>query len=207
MGSCLKDWDILQLSSWLRKDCHFKLLYKISRDGGSAEKFHELCDNKGPTVTIYYNTDNNVYGGYLSLSWQSSRSWITDTSSFLFQLYRNRKWNPNVFVLKVSNNNVYFDKNIGPKFENLNSFSGIIEKTSDYFEMSTDDLFRNNYYDTGDNDAQSIANGHNNVTDLEVYLVKGDISNLNFFYNKHIHTYVPKHKINFSRRKFQMIMK
>lgn len=24
---------------------------------------YRLCDNKGPTVAIFYNTDNNVYGG------------------------------------------------------------------------------------------------------------------------------------------------
>lgn len=33
-------------------------------------------------------------------------------------------------------------------------------------------MFCNAYYDTGDDDAQSIANIHNNVTDLEVYMVK-----------------------------------
>lgn len=203
MGCCLKDRDILQLSSWLRRDCHFKLLYKISRDGGSAEKFHELCDNKGPTVTIFYNTDNNVYGGYLSLSWQSSGDWITDTSSFLFQLYSNSKWKPNVFQLKEPGSNAYFDKNTGPKFEDLNSFSGIIEKTSDYYEMSKGDLFCNDYYDTGEDAAKSIANGHNNVTDLEVYLVKGDIYKLKLFLLKKIQYLYPKnYNVNFFRRKF-----
>lgn len=39
-------------------------------------------------------------------------------------------------------------------------------------------MFCNAYYDTGDDDAQSIANGHNNVTDLEVYMVKGDVYKL-----------------------------
>lgn len=175
MGCCLKDRDILQLSSWLGEDCHFKLLYKISRDGGSAEKFHELCDNKGPTVTIFYNTDNNVYGGYLSRSWQRSGGWITDGSSFLFQLYSNRKWNPHIFELKNTETNVYFDEDYGPKFEELHSFRESIEKTSDHYEMSTSDLFGNIFYNTDDNDAESIANGHNNVTELEVYLVKGDI--------------------------------
>lgn len=52
-----------QLSHWISKDSQFKLLYKLSRDGGSTNMFHELCNNKGPTVTIFYNTDDNVYGG------------------------------------------------------------------------------------------------------------------------------------------------
>lgn len=52
-----------QLSHWIGKDSQFILLYKLSRDGGSAKKFHDVCDIKGPTVTIYYNTDNNCTGG------------------------------------------------------------------------------------------------------------------------------------------------
>lgn len=131
MDCYLKDRDRLQLSSWLGKECHFKLLYKISRDGGSPQTFHYLCDNKGPTVTIFYNTDNNVYGGYLSESWLSTGGWITDTSSFLFQLYNNCKWQPNMFQL-ITNKpmNVHFHANNGPTFDNLPSFEGVIPKTS-----------------------------------------------------------------------------
>lgn len=58
--------DKKQISRWISKDSQLELLYKLSRNGGSAKMFHELCDNKGPTVTIFFNTDNNVYGGYLS---------------------------------------------------------------------------------------------------------------------------------------------
>lgn len=173
MDCFLKDRDRLQLSSWLRKECHFKLLYKISRDGGSPQTFHHLCDNKGPTVTIFYNTDNNVYGGYLSESWLSIGGWIKDTSSFLFQFYSNCEWKPNKLSLKLLGHNVYFHKSNGPTFENLPSFEGNIEKYSNHYKMSTKALFSGSYYETGRENAQSIANGHNNLTDLEVYLVKG----------------------------------
>ncbi|XP_034306903.2 interferon-induced protein 44-like [Magallana gigas] len=172
MDCYLKDRDRLQLSSWLGKECHFKLLYKISRDGGSPQTFHYLCDNKGPTVTIFYNTDNNVYGGYLSESWLSTGGWITDRSSFLFQFYSNSEWKPNKIPLKIRGKNVLFYESNGPTFENLPSFEGNIEKTSNCFEMSTKDLFSGSYYNTGLKNAQSIANGHNNLSDLEVYLVK-----------------------------------
>lgn len=80
-----------------------------------------------------------------------------------------------MFEVKNTEGNVYFDEDHGPTFEDLHSFSGSIEKISDHYEMITDDLFGDNSYTTDDNDAESIANGHNNVTDLEVYLVKGDI--------------------------------
>lgn len=115
MDCYLKDRDKLQLSSWFGKECHLKLLYKISRDGGSPQTFHNLCDNKGPTVTIFYNTDNNVYGGYLSDSWRSTWNWFTHKLSFLFQLYSNFKWQPNMFpLIKEKTINVSFTTNRGP---------------------------------------------------------------------------------------------
>lgn len=173
MDCYLKDRDKLQLSSWFGKECHLKLLYKISRDGGSPQTIHNLCDNKGPTVTIFYNTDNNVYGGYLSDSWRSTGSWCADKSSFLFQLYSNFKWQPNMFpLIKEKKFNVFFAANHGPAFDNLLSFEGDIQKTSNYYEMNTEKLFDGSYYVTGSANPKSIANGHNNVADLEVYLVK-----------------------------------
>lgn len=68
--------------------------------------------------------------------------------------------------------NVHFHENNGPTFDNLPSFEGVIPKTSNYYEMRTVGLFSGSYYVTGSANAQSIANGHNKVTDLEVYLVK-----------------------------------
>lgn len=181
MDCYLNDRDRLQLASWLGKDCHFKLLYKISQDGASPQTFHYLCDNKGPTFTIFYNKDNNVYGGYHSDSWLSTGEWTTDRSSFLFQLYKNSKWQPNMFpLIKGKGANVYFGANQGPWFEDLRSFENVIQKTSDYYEMNTRGLFSGNYYATGSANAQSIADGHNNVTDLAIYLVKGEIFIVNF---------------------------
>lgn len=63
MAELLTRKDKKQISRWIGRDCQFELLYKISRDGTSYQTFHNLCDNKGPTVTIFYNKDNNVYGG------------------------------------------------------------------------------------------------------------------------------------------------
>ena len=46
--------DKIFIYQWLEMEKPItKLLYKASRDGFSAEKFHELCDHKGPTLTIY----------------------------------------------------------------------------------------------------------------------------------------------------------
>lgn len=78
-------------------------------------------------------------------------------------------------LIKEKTINVYFGANRGPTFDNLRSFDGDIQKTSNYYEMNTQNLFDGSYYVTGSANPKSIANGHNNVADLEVYLVKGKI--------------------------------
>ncbi|KAH3825421.1 hypothetical protein DPMN_127296 [Dreissena polymorpha] len=48
------------------------------------------CDNQGPTVTVLYNPQGSVYGGYVSASWISGTSdsyikdYIQDSRAFLF---------------------------------------------------------------------------------------------------------------------------
>ncbi|XP_062586847.1 uncharacterized protein LOC134248468 isoform X2 [Saccostrea cucullata] len=163
-----------QIAEWIEKECHLELLYRSSLHGCTSQKFHEFCDNKGPTVIVYYNIDNNVYGGYTSQSWDSSNEWIRDEKSFLFKIISNDKWKPMKFPLIKSNAalNVAVYSNNGPWFENLRSFYGSREKTSGHYSLNTSGLFSGSHYDVGGENPQSIANGHNNVFDLEVYLVK-----------------------------------
>lgn len=59
--------------------------------------FLELCDNKGPTVTIFYNTDNNVNGDYRSDSWGSTGDWCIDERAFLYKLYSTKGREPMKF--------------------------------------------------------------------------------------------------------------
>lgn len=78
-------------------------------------------------------------------------------------------------LINGKKSNASFAANRGPTFDNLLSFEGDIQKTSNYYEMETMGLFSGSYYVTGSANPKSIANGHNNVADLEVYLVKGKI--------------------------------
>jgi hypothetical protein len=72
-----------QINKWI-------LLYKASRDGFKASKFHDKCNNKGPTVSIIRSTDGYIFGGYTSKSWNSySRTiaeFVKDANSFIFTL-------------------------------------------------------------------------------------------------------------------------
>ena len=74
---------------WL-PDKTFSLLYNGSTDGMNAAAFHDLCDNKGPTLTVIKCARGNVFGGYASVSWRSSGlpqgKHIYDSDAFLFTL-------------------------------------------------------------------------------------------------------------------------
>ena len=59
------------LNNWIkpiRSDSDWKLCWRASRDGWDSSRFHSLCDEKGPTITII-KVGKYIFGGYTSLSW------------------------------------------------------------------------------------------------------------------------------------------
>jgi hypothetical protein len=51
----------------------FELIYRASQNG--FDKFHEYCDNKGPTVVITkVPNSREIFGGYNPLDWRSVKS-------------------------------------------------------------------------------------------------------------------------------------
>ncbi|XP_065936898.1 interferon-induced protein 44 [Magallana gigas] len=174
MAELLTRKDKKQISQWIGRDSQFELLYKVSRDGLSYQRFHELCDNKGPTVTIFYNKDNNVYGGYLSDSWGSTEGWCTDQKAFLFKLHSAGNWKPVMFP-HTSGQTHFKQNDHGPWFHSLPSFysGSIMNKSADgYYVLYTSSFFDGQNFDRKGETVDSVANSHNNVRDLEVFLVK-----------------------------------
>ena len=66
----------IQYDSKLREwcgDCKWKLLYRSSEHGYTAESFHEYCDNvKGPTLIVIKSSGGWIFGGYTTKSWRES---------------------------------------------------------------------------------------------------------------------------------------
>ena len=89
----LKNEDRLFIKNTLfdNKSFNTNLLYKGSRDGFKASKFHSLCDNKGPTITFIKSHLNKIFGGFINDSWQS-KNWGYSKESFLFSLDRKEKY-------------------------------------------------------------------------------------------------------------------
>ena len=74
-----------------KKKISFQLLFRMTRDGDDFKKFHELCDNQGPTVTLFQLEDNNILGFFTPLNWNTSSNWISDPRMFHFSLNKNIK--------------------------------------------------------------------------------------------------------------------
>ena len=76
------------LKNWINPNANIKseLLYRLTRD---SKKFHEKCDNKGPTLVLIKVKDGRIIGGYTPLSWDSSSGIKKDLDTFLFSLTDN----------------------------------------------------------------------------------------------------------------------
>ncbi|XP_068705762.1 sushi, von Willebrand factor type A, EGF and pentraxin domain-containing protein 1-like isoform X2 [Montipora foliosa] len=88
---------LVQLSEWLKpvsqSNTHWNLCWRGSRDGWAASTFHSLCNGNGPTVTII-KVNQYIFGGYVSVSWDSSCSYDYDATAFLFSLRNKPGWSP-----------------------------------------------------------------------------------------------------------------
>eukprot|EP00347_Sterkiella_histriomuscorum_P015508 403356764 len=69
----------------------FELLYRGTRDGFDAVKFHQLCDNKGSTITLIKANTGRVFGGYLHESWKNNGAYQRDSKAFLFSMHHKTK--------------------------------------------------------------------------------------------------------------------
>ena len=89
-----------------------KLLYRKSRDGDSYEKFHNLCDNQGPTLILIKSIEQFIIGAYTPLNWDNTSKWKKDDETFLFSLTNNKKYNKT----EKSKNSIYCGYLQGPWF-------------------------------------------------------------------------------------------
>ena len=102
----------INLKKWINpsENIRAELLYRLSENGDSISTFHKLCDKKGPTLTIFHLDDNNKFGIYTPLSWDSSlNDRKDDLETFIFHLNKERKFNKsNIF------GSIYCQDNYGP---------------------------------------------------------------------------------------------
>ena len=142
------------LKTWINplKKIKAELLYRLSENGESYSTFHELCDNKGPTLTLFHVNDGNIVGIYTPLSWDSMSGWKNDNDTFIFNLNKEKKYN------KIkSDNSAYCNSTYGPhaygfgcENKNMKSIEHNDTAINSYYNNGSDILPSNNqtkYYD------------------------------------------------------------
>ncbi len=90
---------------------NFYLLFRASKHGWNAEDFHRKCDDQGATLVIVKSSNGSIFGGFASLSWNSSDYYESDPKAFIYSLYTNKKFKPNNSI-----NNLTMKGSIGPTF-------------------------------------------------------------------------------------------
>ena len=91
------------ISSWINPSSYhtyqYKLLYKASRDGDTAEIFHQKCGFKNNTLVLISTTNNWRFGGFTDMSWMDTNDILIDEddskitySTFIFSLNLKTKY-------------------------------------------------------------------------------------------------------------------
>ena len=83
----------LKQCSELIKLCQFSpndkwsLLYRATWDGFGAKDFHSKCDGHSNTLTIVKAKESEfIFGGFTTVTWESSSLFKSDPNAFLFSL-------------------------------------------------------------------------------------------------------------------------
>ena len=153
------------LKLWINPNKTIKshLLYKLSRDGNQISKFHELCDNKGATLTLFIVQDGNIGGIFTPLSWDCSSNWKGDMNTFIFNLNQNR-----IFKKTSYEYSIYCNKKNGP----FTYMFGFYEENQ-MSKIQSGGINISQYFDQGSEILPN--NGQNlqfyNVREVEVYQI------------------------------------
>jgi hypothetical protein len=99
----------------------FSLLWRGSRDGFGASAFHLRCDGHGNTLTVIFDTNGNIFGGFTPVKWESGKwHYKSDDNqkSFLFTLKNPHNITAKRFALKAEKKQtaICCDSDCGPCF-------------------------------------------------------------------------------------------
>ena len=163
-SSILHKDKVKMISNWImpNKNIIYSQIYKATRDGGTGKDFHRYCDNKKATLTLIESTNGYIFGGYITIPWDSTSSWeyrANDNEAFIFSITNNLK-----YPIKNKNKVIYNHKDYGPDFGMNNIY---IDKE---FFNGSNQSWNDDAYNSS---SEKIAGGKFfKVKELEVYLVE-----------------------------------
>ncbi|CAG8471131.1 9690_t:CDS:2 [Cetraspora pellucida] len=143
--------------------CELNLLLRGTRDGFTSKEFHNLCDNKGPTIVIMkVRTSGEIIGGYNPVCWgyqlnpkslfyvNSKRKYIFTNESFIFS-FGPRKNCRNIKFSSVKKNHpaIKDDPQLGPCFgkqdihmtDNFDKHESCTSQSSSFNNIMTEKRF------------------------------------------------------------------
>ena len=131
----LSEKQIEILQNWISPKKYFrcKLIYNAKVDGDKLSTYHSLCDNKGPTLTIFTTNNNLILGGYLSISFDENSGWIHDENAFLFS------FNPDEKYSSIDTTYTFYGgKDRGPTFGgyNIEIFDNFLKNDKNKYNMN-----------------------------------------------------------------------
>ena len=160
--------EAVKILKWIcpNNERRVKLLYKATPEENTRDDFHRKCDNKGATVTIIETTKGRRFGGYTSLSWDSSSQWKNDKEAFLFSLDNDKKYD----VIQDAVYKVYSNTGYGQWFGNGGNIGLAYEKN--YF-IGNDTHQENFGYKCYSTTVENELSGGKtfNISKMEVYQV------------------------------------
>jgi hypothetical protein len=172
-----KEWLLSQLLPL--KIVTLTLLFRGITHGWSNEKFHQLCDDNGPTITIIKSKAERVFGGFTQKSWGNIKKYKKDESAFIFSIDRKQ-----IYRVVDAQRAIYCSSFCGPCFGgNALGFEGELlnedqagfcytdgEGSGSYYGIKSDS--EGNHEVTGEGHKQKNDEKHFTCVDLEVYGVK-----------------------------------
>ena len=162
--------ELININKWIIEknekniNKEIKLIYKATKDGDSASKYHELCDNKYPTITLIKTKKNRRFGHYMDQNVIIKQANYTkDEKAFLFSLDKIKKYD-----IKKPDYAMYYHTSYGPCF----GYTCDIY-LNDKFLSREDNPERNAKYYTYDVPSDTELTGESNfgVEEVEVYQI------------------------------------
>lgn len=87
-------------------------LYSTRENGTHPDDFHDSCDNKGPTISIYRSTKGYLSAGFTKVPWSRQYNYSEDKDAFVCSLTNEMR------LFRPSNpaNAVFHEHFWGPSF-------------------------------------------------------------------------------------------
>jgi len=147
----------------------WKLLYRATRDGFSAQNFHTKCDTAAYTLTIIKSTNGNIFGGFTAKAWNSTYGYYDDQKAFIFSLV-NKENKPFKVMCTNGSKAISCDPSYGPSFGGPSTDIGIVSDSN--VNQSSWSNFGSSYkhtdYHYGTDKAKSILAGSIYFQTLEI---------------------------------------